>query len=78
MDAEYINLPRANAKDLSQSLKTSLEKRDRNYTKWWPNRSNSEFIKSENYNWHIQKFGSTGKSYCLFTEPAHLHIAGTL
>ena len=25
MDAEYINLPRANAKDLSQSLKTSLE-----------------------------------------------------
>ena len=26
MDAEYINLPRANAKDLSQSLKTSLEK----------------------------------------------------
>ena len=26
MDAEYINLPRANAKDLSQSLRTSLEK----------------------------------------------------
>ena len=26
MAAEYINLPRANAKDLSQSLKTSLEK----------------------------------------------------
>ena len=33
--------------------------------KWWPNRSNSEFIKSENYNWHIQKFGSTGKKLLL-------------
>ena len=32
---------------------------------WWPNRSNSEFIKSENYNWHIQKFGSTGKKLLL-------------
>ena len=33
--------------------------------KWWPNRSNSEFIKSENYNWHIQKFGSTSKKLLL-------------
>ena len=33
--------------------------------KWWPNRSNSEFIKSENYNWHIQKFGSKGKKLLL-------------
>ena len=33
--------------------------------KWWPYRSNSEFIKSENYNWHIQKFGSTGKKLLL-------------
>ena len=33
MDAEYINLPRANAKDLSQSLKPRWKKRDRNYTK---------------------------------------------
>ena len=32
---------------------------------WWPNRSNSEFIKSDNYNWHIQKFGSTGKKLLL-------------
>ena len=32
---------------------------------WWPSRSNSEFIKSDNYNWHIQKFGSTGKKLLL-------------
>ena len=32
---------------------------------WWPNRSNSEFIRSDNYNWHIQKFGSTGKKLLL-------------
>jgi len=32
---------------------------------WWPNRSNSEFIKSDNYNWHIQKFGSTGQKLLL-------------
>ena len=32
---------------------------------WWPNRSNSEFINSDNYNWHIQKFGSTGKKLLL-------------
>jgi magnesium chelatase accessory protein len=32
---------------------------------WWPNRSNSELIKSDNYNWHIQKFGSTGKKLLL-------------
>ena len=32
---------------------------------WWPNRSSSEFIKSENYNWHIQKFGSNGKKLLL-------------
>ena len=32
---------------------------------WWPNRSKSEFIKSDNYNWHIQKFGSTGKKLLL-------------
>ena len=32
---------------------------------WWPNRSNSEFIRSDNYNWHIQKFGSTGQKLLL-------------
>ncbi len=32
---------------------------------WWPNRSKSEFIRSENYNWHTQKFGSTGKKLLL-------------
>ena len=32
---------------------------------WWPNRLNSEFIKSDNYNSHIQKFGSTGKKLLL-------------
>jgi magnesium chelatase accessory protein len=32
---------------------------------WWPNRSNSTFINSVNYNWHIQKLGSEGKRLLL-------------
>ena len=46
--------------------------------KWWPNRSNSEFISQKITIGTFRNLALPVKSYCLFTEPAHLHIAGTL